>query len=209
MYAVKMVMMYLKIGFAETEKGENNSMSETERFPVTNEEYQALRCLFGCISVFQVCRDRGIEKRMKRIGAWRWYRLAQSFTEKAADAFLRSIPPKKLQSIYKDVQSIRMDIYVDGVTGQRRHGRSFFVEEDALNKIAERACVSDCTFCTKKGQDVKRCELRRALIDIVPWDIKTLDGEGHCNLSGELHIFDADKTLPFCETMEELEDEFA
>ena len=71
------------------------------------------------------------------------------------------------------------------------------------------ALQTGARFCTKCGADVKRCELRKALIDIVPWDIKTLDPDGHCKLSGELHIFDADKTLPFCETMEELEDEYA
>ena len=180
-----------------------------ERFPVTNEEYQALRSLFGCMSVFQVFRDRGIEKRMKRCGGWRWYRLAQVATDKAIDAFLKSIPANKLQSISRDLKNVKMDVYVDGVTGKRRHDRAFYVEEDTMNTIAGYACTGECTFCQKKDADVKKCKLRKALINVVPWDLKTLDGDGKCNLSGEAHMLTADDDLPFCETMDELDEEWS
>ena len=182
-------------------------MSE-ERYPLTNTEYQALRGLFACMSVFQVYKDHGIDKRLKKCGAWKWYRLAETFTEKAIDVFLRTIPANKLKAIMRDVQHIKMDVYVDGVTGQRRHDKAFFVDEDVINSITGYACRAECEFCTKRGGDVKKCKLRKSIINVVPWDLKTLDADGHCNLSGEIHFLSADENLPFCENMDDLKEEW-
>jgi len=179
-----------------------------DRKPVSNREYQGIRYVFAMQSILTVFGEE-LKARLRLRKAWRWWRLAEAAIDKACDAILSTVPPQKLTQIKRDLDHIKMETYVDGVTGQRHHGTSFYLDEQTVNTITEFACGENCTFCTKRGAAAKQCRLRKAVINVVPWDLKTLDPDGTCKLSGEIYIGDFDKDLPTVETMEELDEEWS
>lgn len=175
--------------------------------PVSNPEYQGIRTMFAAISGLQIFGDI-LKPRLQSSGAWRWWKMAEAAIQKACDAMLLTIPPNKLLAIRKDLDHVRIEVWVDGVTGQRRHEKMCYIEEEVLDKIVSYACAAECTFCSKKGGQAKGCKLRKLLLRCTPWDIKTLADDGTCNLSGEDHLGDIGETLGTCETMEEVENEW-
>lgn len=153
-----------------------NPIPENERVPLSGREYYALREVFGMVSSFNKCAA-DLEKRVKRIpGAWRDYRLLMVLSEKLMGKLLNTIPQKKLGQIKRDLTHTTCEVKVGMDVGGRISETFCYVPDTALVNTVKRVMNWECLFCEKKDAEVKKCQCRKDLEALYPWDFP-LKGE--------------------------------
>lgn len=106
-------------------------------------------------------------------GAWQKYRTSMSFIEKVLDAVYLSVPEKLLQ--HMRMLCDRGEVIIRPKPAVR-NGDVQIVQDSDLKTIINKAMENECAMCLEFGPEVKRCPLRKALMNIAPPERLKKDG---------------------------------
>ena len=160
---------------------------KAERIPLTGREYYALRALFGVISGFASSLGY-LEKRAKGVkNLWRDLRLVQAVAEKSLDRVLLTVPADKLMHIHKDLKNIKISIDVQRETPtlpQKKEDTYCYVPEQSIDLLIQSTLEWQCFSCEKSKRECKRCDIKKALDKIVPYEVPENKVTDACKYSG-------------------------
>ena len=141
------------------------------RFPLSGREYHALRALFGNVSAFASCADE-LTKRTKAVpGAYRDMKCIMALSDKLLDSVLSTVPAKKLGMIRRDLKNVKVEVKVGrDFTGQKPDGYCY-VPETPLTRLMDSVMSNECLLCDKQGAEAKKCQFRKDLDALMPWDL--------------------------------------
>lgn len=156
---------------------------DNERPALSYREYRALRQLFGIVDAWDR-EGSELKKRLKLVkGGWRDARLIMVVSEKLLRNVCETIPMKKLKMIQKELNSTSCEIVVKNTISPTKKETFTYVEEEALERITDKAMEMECLFCEKCGRDARACQLRKDVERLYMWDFpKIKDGE-HCHFA--------------------------
>ena len=161
-------------------------MADGTRVPLTGQEYYAIRALFGLISGYETGMSR-LEKRAKEYsenGTWRDMRMIAKVADKTVISLLRSVPTDKLRQIRRELDNTVVKVEVKkSVVPQPEKEEYAYVPIRPLDALLNRILSWECAFCEKDGKDIKRCECRKELEAVFPYDIEAQDKDG-CRFRG-------------------------
>lgn len=148
---------------------------EAERKHLTKNEYTALQQLFGTVSAF-LTQLKYIEKRAKMVpNLWRNLRMIQSVAYSSLEQILETVPTKKLMMLQQELKKTKVTVSVDrDVTGKKQQ-EFCYVPEKELVRTVSRVINWECTFCEKSPAERKKCQIRKDLEAIYPWELTGSD----------------------------------
>lgn len=167
---------------------------DNERPPLSYREYRALRQLFGIVDAWDT-QGSELKKRLKLIkGGWRDARLLMAVSERLLRKVCETIPMKKLAMIQKELNSTTCEITVRNTISPTHHEAFTYVEEEALERITDRAMEMECLFCAKCGKDARNCQLRKDIERLYMWDFPKIKDGQPCHFSeGSVEDFKDEK----------------
>ena len=129
------------------------------------EAIQFLAALDGQLIV----SEPNIKERLKSIpDAWRQYRIAKKFASNVVTKLYETLPNKTLEYLIKlhhrGEVIVRMKPFNKG-------GNDKLVPESSLDTLINIAIGAECPICLKSTANVKKCQLRKALLLIAPPDV--------------------------------------
>lgn len=109
------------------------------------------------------CRDRA-----RRAGryTWRDIRLMLTLVDKIQQAFLSTMPRKRLEYYLAYARHGHYEFRMDSVPA--KPSRIILITDKHLGDICDAAMTNECALCTKEGRDIGRCKLREALMEVAP-----------------------------------------
>ena len=139
------------------------------RYPLTYDEYQALRAIFGAKNALEKTHER-LEPRIRTIpGGWRDFRLIMAVLDKLMNLILSTIPYKKLVQIRAELSRTICEVKLQGVTGTLPDEKLLtVVPQGALETVVNESMNMKCFACERR--DYKRCELFRAIDGLYNYD---------------------------------------
>lgn len=142
---------------------------EDGRYPLSYNEYQALRAIFGANNALEQTHKQ-LEQRVRLIpGGWRDLKLIMSVLDKLMGAVLRTIPQKKLVQIRAELSRTVCEIKLQSVTGGLSDDKLLtVVPQGALETVVNESMSMKC-FCCERC-DYKRCELFKAIDSLYNYD---------------------------------------
>lgn len=154
-------------------------MSDTERTPLSGNEYAALLGIFGMVSTFETTSDR-LKKRAQHAapGTWRDLRLIAALADRVMDNLLATVPEKKLAQIHADVAHVRMSVKIipPWVNDKTTEGFSY-VSTEVLNDLLNHIIGNECRFCGKTAVESRRCPHRKTIEAALPHTVPGTDGD--------------------------------
>lgn len=97
---------------------------------------------------------------------WRQYRMIQSALHRLLGDMYHTMTVKSLQRIKNMMQYGEVKINIAPI---ERHALGYMtVHEKDLSVLTTAAMQGECAMCIKDGDEVKKCDLRKALHEIVP-----------------------------------------
>jgi len=164
------------------------------RFHFSEREYYATRELFGIVSTFNKCAGQ-LEKRVREIpGGWRDLKLIMALSEKLMRNILSTVPKKKLAVIKRELDSTEVIVNVKNTIAPPAEGDTdgyTYVSSRALERITQRCVAFECFACSKKGAEVRKCQLRKDIEDTYMYDYPKV-GKNECPFMGQLGGIDDD-----------------
>ena len=158
-------------------------MPDNEHPALSYREYRALRQLFGVVDAWDR-EGSELEKRLKLIkGGWRDARLLMMLSEKLLRGILGTIPQKKLRMIQKELESTTCEITVRNTVAPLKKEAFTYVEEEALERITDRAMQMECLLCDKCGKDARNCQLRKDIERLYMWDFPKIKDNQPCHFA--------------------------
>lgn len=94
-----------------------------------------------------------------------------------------TIPAKKLAMIQKELHSTTCEITVKNTIVPTKKEAFTYVEEEALERITDRAMQMDCLFCEKCGKEARDCQLRKDVERLYMWDFPKIKDGAHCHFA--------------------------
>ena len=145
---------------------------EDGRYPLSYNEYQALRAIFGAKNALEQTHKQ-LEQRVRLIpGGWRDFKLIMAVLDKLLNAVLRTIPAKKLVQIRSELSRTICEIKLQGVTGGLPDDKLLtVVPQGALETVVNESMTMKCFACERC--DYKRCELFKAIDSLYNYDFPT------------------------------------
>lgn len=142
---------------------------EDGRYPLSYNEYQALRAIFGAKNALEQTHKQ-LEQRVRLIpGGWRDFKLIMAVLDKLLNAVLRTIPAKKLVQIRSELSRTICEIKLQGVTGGLPDDKLLtVVPQGALETVVNESMTMKCFACERC--DYKRCELFKAIDSLYNYD---------------------------------------
>lgn len=155
---------------------------EQGRYPLSTDEYQALRTLFGCVNALDD-DHKTLKARCELIqGGWRDMRLLTSLSKKLMENLLTTVPSKKLLQISRELHRTICEVKIKPPIGMKSSDSCVYVNEDALLRIISRAMSMNCYLCDKTQKDAKRtCSLYKDIQSLFPYEFDDFD---ECPLAG-------------------------
>lgn len=133
--------------------------------PMRGDEMATMEKLVAFEAVLKT-GNKNLEQRIKSIdGGWREYRVALSAIDRLLPKLYETMTSKHLRNIENMLRHGRVVIRVNAAASETDYT---LAAEDDLETIINAAMGSECALCLKEGADAKRCELRKALINICP-----------------------------------------
>ena len=121
-----------------------------------------------------------LEKRLKTVpDLWRQWRIAQVATEKVLDGLYDTLEPKAMHRIRRLCDQGEVYFRFDNILNKTTDTQLILTED--LKVLINAAMSSSCAMCMKEGREIKRCELRKALMNISPPNI--LGGSSRCDFA--------------------------
>lgn len=138
------------------------NIKELNSYEVAGIEYLA------AIDSQLVHSEKHLQARLKSIpDAWRQYRIAQTAIEKVLDALYATVPVKVLIHMQRLAKNGEVIIRQKSIT---KTNEAHLVPENVLRLLINTAMESQCAICLKRGEEAKRCKLRKGLMLIAPPD---------------------------------------
>lgn len=120
-----------------------------------------LGSLDGLLSV----EEKTLEKRLKAIGGWRYYRIARAFVKKSLGMLYDSMPEKNLRHLDRMLANSSMHIKPKSMTPPKN---SILIDEDIFALLINETMMARCAICMAEPAEAKACKLRKALMIVAP-----------------------------------------
>lgn len=128
---------------------------------MNGKEMKALQLVWNLLGTMEGSSGAALEARLRRAGAWRMWRLAAGWLRRAlAQMVSRTVCLEQQQQCEYVLQHGSIDIALRASGGNER----VVVPAEALKKLADTAIYYECALCLREEQNVRRCPLRRALL---------------------------------------------
>ena len=150
-----------------------NADTKDERWPMSGQEYYALKAIVGSISTL-LNEQNQLKSRLKRIkGGWRDLKLIEAKEITLYEAILDTVPLRKLQQMEVELRNADVEIkLVRDVTG--KHKPTFtYVPTEALEWLEEQVTDANCMLCEKSEKESRRCPIRRNIEALYAYDVPT------------------------------------
>lgn len=171
------------------------------RYPLSGNEYYALREIFGIISAFETSHGYLKERAQLKPGTYRDMMLVLKKSQHVLTELLRTIPAKKLGQIMAELKHTFVNVEVRPERGVMPKQTDYvYVPAKALDDLIERVMDVECFACDKRGREIKKCPLRSMIEDTFPYDIPEPDNDG-CKFCG-YHIDREDRRFDEKERVE-------
>lgn len=143
-----------------------------ERRPLNHREMVALEFIYALESKQEEMDC--LEKRMREIGVWRYYRPAMALMIKVTNALLHSLCDRNLRHM-KEIQD-RYIVHLSPRPAVGKLSSDHIVSSDELAMLCN-SCLRDrCMFCTKDVREAKGCKARDFFLRIAPPDEVSMTG---------------------------------
>ena len=141
------------------------------RYPLSMQEYEALRTIFGCVNALDDDNER-LKARCQLIkGGWRDMRLLATTARRLMENLLCTVPAKKLLSIRRELQHTICEIKVKPVA--MNSDSIVYVSQDALLRVCNRAMQENCYLCDKSHREARQhCDLYKDVQACFPYDFE-------------------------------------
>ena len=155
-----------------------------EKRPLSHSEYRAMMQLFGIASIFETC-GADLKKRVQDLipNGWRDIRMIQTVAQRVTDKLVETVPLNKLRAIRQELDRTICEIKVLPPV-KDQSSLCTYVEQDALERIANRAMINQCYLCGKCGGDARACELRKDIERLYNWDFPKIKNGESCYFAG-------------------------
>lgn len=154
-----------------------------DKRPLKAEEKSALRTLFAAVSSIIDSRVP-LEKRIQTSDPNAWTNLetiSQLLLGILRDV-LTTIPVEQIKVFQAELQSVKISTEVrKNPEAEKLHG-AIYVPLDVLGRVIDRAMSLECYCCELKGCDIAKCEIRKDIQALYPYDFPKT--KGGCPLAG-------------------------
>ena len=115
-----------------------------------------------------------MRERCRRAGryVWRDLRLMTRLVGTLQDALMRTMPATR-EAYYDEYR--RNGHYELVLNGPVRQKRYVMISDRKLAAVMEAAMCSECVLCVREGSEIRKCELREAMLEVAP-PTETQDG---------------------------------
>lgn len=148
----------------------------------TRYEYQAIERLavLGCT----INRDgECLKERLRSVpDLYRQYRIAQTAVSKIVDGVYKTLPDNVKRRMLRESENCEFILRPVSVMSTRSTDSKVMLDTDILT-LVNSAMIARCSICIKNGREVKSCDLRKALMNVV-----TLDEPDNTSLCGYARI---------------------
>ena len=159
------------------------------RYPLSGREWAAYRCLIVAVNELDVCANE-LRGRLKLIpGGWRDLRMLSTVSYKLFNALAETIPQKKLLAIQEEIHNSQIQLVVRSPL-HTMPPSVVYIDEKAFIAVMDRLINTECWCCEKTGKDVKRCEIKKLIMDVLHYDTdpSQAPADGRCELAGHTSI---------------------
>lgn len=121
-----------------------------------------------------------LEERLKSVpDIYRQYRIAETAMSKVVNNLYDTLEPNVLFRIRKLREG--SELVFRPKSPLNKSTDSQLVLEKDLDKLINAAMSATCACCLKTGREAKKCELRKALMNICPPNTLSIDSMGMCD----------------------------
>ena len=108
-----------------------------------------------------------MRERCRRAGryVWRDLRLMTRIVSTLQDALMRTMPETR-EAYYDEYR--RNGHYELVLNGPVRQKRYVMISDRKLAAVMEAAMCSECVMCMREGSEIRKCELREAMLEVAP-----------------------------------------
>lgn len=103
-------------------------------------------------------------KKVNRYG-WRDLRLLFSLVDRIQSQLVQTMPESRLDYYAALARSGRYHLDIEGPV---RQGRMVLISDIHLAQLCETVMESECLMCLKTGNEVDKCPIRQALLEVAP-----------------------------------------
>lgn len=133
---------------------------------LTGKEKQAVAMCMAIHS--EMHKESGIlEKRLKAQGgnAWRDWRCVMTMLDRLSGIIVDSMTDTDCLWLQRLLGHAKVGIDLPGPLKKKDY---VIIDAKVLSHIVSLAAREECTLCTRQGKQIKRCELRDALLTVCP-----------------------------------------
>ena len=112
-------------------------------------------------------RMDAVKDRLKKVNryGWRDLRLLFSLVDRIQSQLVQTMPESRLDYYAALARSGRYHLDIEGPV---RQGRMVLISDIHLAQLCEAVMESECLMCLKTGNEVERCPIRQALLEVAP-----------------------------------------
>lgn len=113
--------------------------------------------------------EKDLEPRLREMtDMLRKYRMAKTYFGKVIIEIFESLPPRTLLHLRRLNEHSELVFRSKNIA--TRSGDCRVVLDKDLVTLANCAITNECCMCLKEGREIKNCEIRKALMNIIPLD---------------------------------------
>lgn len=144
-------------------------MDEEKRMPLSNKEYYALLRVFGIVNILDVCLPI-LKKRLELAGVQLEMELEQAKFEGFMARVLKTVEPKKLIAMRKDLDHIVVECKVAYDYAKKDDREFTYCPTEAIDRLVERVIMWECLSCDKTAKEAKKCPICKDFAACFPWE---------------------------------------
>ena len=111
--------------------------------------------------------ERHLEERLKMVpDLWRQYRIARTAIDKVVEGLYKTMELRALYRLMRMSDNSELVFRPRSPLNDATDAR--VVLDKDLSVLVTHVLQNKCCFCLNEGKDVKNCELRKALMNIIP-----------------------------------------
>lgn len=141
--------------------------------PLKTGEATQMQLLHGFLQIL-VDAQEPLEKRLKRCGRWRQYRVVQAWMGRIVNDLMNTIEPRKRNLFLVNLWN--QEIRVVNKGGVSAMPYMTVCREDDLLWLIKDEIRENCAVCMGHGPDMRKCELRRHLKNMTLFDLDESGG---------------------------------
>lgn len=97
---------------------------------------------------------------------WRDIRLMMHLVCKVQEALIRTMPERRNDYYLTYAQHGHYELKMNGPV--RGSTRFVLISTDSLSSLAEAAVENECAMCLREGDEIGKCGIRKAMIEVAP-----------------------------------------